>query len=108
MNLVPPRFRRFVRAHGRTLLMLGFLIFFTVAALHSFAQTVDPTGPAVMENGAAPGAGPAAKDAFQYFGFLWNPNFSNGERIALFGSAFVAILALAYALMLVKQVVKAD
>ena len=45
---------------------------------------------------------------FAYFSFLSDPTFTTGERFALFGSMIVAILALLYAAMLVKQVVAAD
>src|SRR4029079_11663403 len=51
------------------------------------------------------------KDApvvFKYFSFLSDEHFSSGERVALFGSLLVALAALAYAGMLVKQVVSAD
>ncbi len=46
--------------------------------------------------------------AFRYFDFLTDPKFTSGERAALFGSLGVAILALLYAAMLVKQVLAAD
>ncbi len=45
---------------------------------------------------------------FKYFGFLSDPNFTRGEVAALFGCIIVALMALAYAGMLVKQVVHAD
>ena len=45
---------------------------------------------------------------FEYFSFLNDPKFTSGERAALFVSLGVAIMALLYAAMLVKQVINAD
>jgi len=45
---------------------------------------------------------------FHYFAFMSDAKFSSGERIALWGVLFIALMALLYALMLVKQVAGAD
>ena len=110
---VPTGIRGFVRSHGRTLLMLALFVFFSAAAIKSFAQargTEDLPAAAPAPIAAAADAAPKAAEAapFHYFSFLWDKHFSDGERVALFGSAIVALLALAYAGMLVKQVVNAD
>jgi K(+)-stimulated pyrophosphate-energized sodium pump len=57
---------------------------------------------------AAPAGEGGHAGAFQYFAFLTDKKFTRGERGALFGSLAVAICALLYALMLVKQVTGAD
>ena len=65
---------------------------------------------------AQPAAEPAAEAAaateggepFRYFEFMTNPAYSTGERVALFGTLLVALAGLAYAGMLMKQVVAAD
>ncbi len=46
--------------------------------------------------------------AFRPFGFLWSPQFSNCERIALFAVAGIAILALLHAAYLMRFVSRAD
>ena len=56
---------------------------------------------------AAPPAAPA-EVSFKYFGFLHDPHFSDLERGMLFASLIIAVCALLYAWMLVKQVVNAD
>ena len=48
------------------------------------------------------------RSTFHNFGFMHDPHFTKGERVALFVSLFVALCALAYAGMLVSQVVNAD
>jgi K(+)-stimulated pyrophosphate-energized sodium pump len=48
-----------------------------------------------------------ASEGFQYFSFLTDPKFSSGERTALWVVLFVAFAGLAYAAMLVKQVMAA-
>jgi K(+)-stimulated pyrophosphate-energized sodium pump len=45
--------------------------------------------------------------SFKYFSFMTDPKFSTGERIALWVVLGVAFAGLAYALMLVKQVMSA-
>jgi K(+)-stimulated pyrophosphate-energized sodium pump len=57
-----------------------------------------------------PTIAPAAADpgAFQYFHFLNDPEFAYAEKVALFVCAGVAIMALLYAWLLVKQVTGAD
>ncbi|MEI8197324.1 MAG: sodium/proton-translocating pyrophosphatase, partial [Phycisphaerae bacterium] len=59
--------------------------------------------------GAVPTTVPSEEVApFKYFSFLDDPHFTGGERAALFASLAVAVMALLYAWMLVKQVVGAD
>src|ERR1035437_8674152 len=51
---------------------------------------------------------PTVDNAFNYFSFLSDKKFTTGERTALFVSLGVALMALAYAGMLVRQVRDAD
>jgi len=51
---------------------------------------------------------PASGESFQYFAFMTDDKFSSGERVALWASLGVSIMALLYALALVQQVVNAD
>lgn len=48
------------------------------------------------------------REPFHYFAFMSNPKFSSGERIALWVVLGIAISGLLYALMLAKQVLRAD
>ncbi|HUO09436.1 MAG TPA: sodium-translocating pyrophosphatase [Phycisphaerae bacterium] len=57
---------------------------------------------------AAAAAPTVAESTFHYFSFLSDPKFTSGERAALFISLGVAIAALLYAGMLVRQVRDAD
>jgi len=91
------------------LLLCALFVFFTAATIHCFAQEA----PAVPEGAGGAVAGAVNSVAtegpvFHYFSFLTDPKFNAGERVALFGSLVVALMALAYAGMLVKQVVNAD
>ena len=90
----------------RLLGAIGLLLAVTIFASYGHAQTV----PNALKSADVTGAAPAPEAAgFHYFSFM-DPtsNFTNGERAALFGSLCVALMALAYAGMLVKQVVNAD
>ncbi|MBV8557474.1 MAG: sodium/proton-translocating pyrophosphatase [Planctomycetaceae bacterium] len=64
------------------------------------------------EEGAAPAAAAAApaveSEGFRYFSFLSDPHYDNIERGALWVVLLVAVAGLAYAGMLVGQVVGAD
>ena len=96
---------------GRTL-MASFVFVATLTAFGPGAQTAQAQ-PAQLPDAAvnviqAAPAGAEALKPFKYFGFLDDPKFTSGERAALFGSLIVAIMALLYAAMLVKQVIAAD
>ena len=88
---------------------LCLLLAVTVFASRGFAQGA--TAPAGVA-GAVESGVPTGETAFKYFSFLDTSDphnkFTNGERMALFGSLIVAFMALGYAAMLVKQVVGAD
>ncbi|MCL2639674.1 MAG: sodium-translocating pyrophosphatase, partial [Phycisphaerales bacterium] len=106
---IPPGLRTFFRKHGKTLFMLAMFVFFVTATFKTFANPEaggdGAAAPAAVDPHAGHGHG--AKP-FHYFSFLSDPEFNNGERIALFGALFAALAALAYAGMLVKQVINAD
>ena len=92
-------------SQGRT--KLASLAFCVVAlAITCTSQTVLAQVPDVLQITA--GQAPEAVKPFHYFSFLNDPNFTDGERFALFGAMAVAIMALLYAAMLVKQVMAAD
>ncbi len=65
----------------------------------AFAQDAATGG--ATEPSAAPGG-------FRYFSFLTDPHFSTGERLALWASLVIAVVALVYAWGLVRQVFGAD
>src|SRR2546426_8094 len=92
------RVGRLLRSHGK---LLAVLILLTGIGTAMAAAPTVPAAPVA-------GAGEMVAPGFHYFSFLNDPNFSSGERAALFGSLVVALAALAYAGMLVKQVVNAD
>jgi K(+)-stimulated pyrophosphate-energized sodium pump len=107
LSKVPLQLGRSCRKNGRWLISLALLTLIGVFAAHAWAAA--PGGAAA----SLPGAGalttpPAEGPAFKYFSFLSDPKFSAGERTALFGCLIIALCALAYAAMLVKQVVTAD
>jgi len=52
--------------------------------------------------------GQSAGESFEYFQFMRSSQFSNVERCALWASLFIALAALAYAAMLVRQVKSAS
>jgi K(+)-stimulated pyrophosphate-energized sodium pump len=96
-------FGRFLSRNSRLLTVLTLMAGLGTAAV-AFAAAPG-SAPAGAAAGAAAEVGHAG---FKYFSFLSDPHFSTGERLALFGSLGVALAALAYAAMLVKQVVNAD
>jgi K(+)-stimulated pyrophosphate-energized sodium pump len=100
-SFAPAGVRSFLKRHGRRLFMLCLLAFFSVAAVQAFAAAAPTTSDAAQGT-------EVTKKGFEYFSFLTNQQFSTGERVALFVSLGVALCALAYAGMLVKQVVNAD
>ena len=81
-----------------------------VAALAVLGSSTMGFAQTAAENVAKLTQAPAAEalKPFEYFSFLNDPHFSSGERAALFASLAVAICALLYAAMLVKQVITAD
>ncbi|HEY8667459.1 MAG TPA: sodium/proton-translocating pyrophosphatase, partial [Tepidisphaeraceae bacterium] len=89
------------------LILLAFIFgtaYFFRPALGENGLTLKPA--AELTNTVAPSGGQAT---FTYFSFLQPGSmFSKGERAALFASLLVALAALAYAGMLVRQVVGAD
>jgi K(+)-stimulated pyrophosphate-energized sodium pump len=89
-------------------LLVGFM--FTCLGLYVYAgQNGPPQGLlAAAETPASAAAAHGEAATFKYFSFWSDPKFTSGERAALFGSLCVAVAALLYALMLVKQVVAAD
>jgi K(+)-stimulated pyrophosphate-energized sodium pump len=82
----------------------------TAMAQTPAAPVVAPVIAPVVAPVGAEAAKPAAEatQAFQYFHFLNDKEFLFGEKVALFVCLGVSLLALAYAGMLVGQVVKAD
>ena len=58
----------------------------------------------------APGTAAAAPagEGFRYFAFMTSDKFSSAERFALWGALCVALLGLAYAAMLMRQILAAD
>jgi K(+)-stimulated pyrophosphate-energized sodium pump len=99
---------RFLKRNSRLLTVLTLLAGFSAATVHAFAAGggAPPVGP-VAEAGKAVGE-VASGGGFHYFSFMTDEKFTSGERLALFASLGVALAALAYAAMLVKQVVNAD
>jgi len=93
--------RPFLRKNGRILGSLALLLVISVMVAKGFGQT-----PAIAA--AMAGTAKTETSVFQYFSFLSDPTFLPGERMALFVSLAVALAALVYAAMLVKQVVGAD
>jgi K(+)-stimulated pyrophosphate-energized sodium pump len=93
---------------------LAVLVLITMVGIQTWGQApVVPAAPAAPAAALTAGtAAPAAQATFKYFSFLDtndpNNKFTPGERLALFGSLAVALMALAYAGMLVKQVITAD
>jgi K(+)-stimulated pyrophosphate-energized sodium pump len=105
MSAASSRFRSLFHRNGRRWFLLALLCFFSIATLKVFASASTPAGEAASD---PPAAVTAVTHSPKYFSFLWDPQFSQGERVALFVSLGVALAALAYAAMLVKQVVNAD
>ena len=114
---VPSRVGRIFRKTGRLFIGLALLVFVATAGISAWAQgTPAPAAGAAAAAATVRTELPAVKEAahasFKYFSFLdtTDPNnkFNNGERVALFGCLAVALMALAYAGMLVKQVTGAD
>src|SRR3954451_22432829 len=103
--------RRFQQGKIKTLYLVVLALFFAGAYIWpTFAQQQPPAPAPTGTTTAQPAAEPMNNESsFHYFAPLSaNSNFSPGEKAALWGSAIVALLALAYAGMLVKQVVNAD
>jgi K(+)-stimulated pyrophosphate-energized sodium pump len=92
---------------------LGYLVLLAIFFLGAyvmrpaFGQAGKETSPAVPTLEAAPGV-TAVAHAFRYFSPLRGSGFSTGEKVALGGALLVALAAIAYARLLVKQVVNAD
>src|SRR5215218_6978966 len=82
-----------------TYLLLLAIIFGGLGSWRVFGQQASP--PAA---GGSSSVEPHAASTFTYFSFLSDARFSTGERAALFASLVVAIAALLYAWMLVRQV----
>ena len=102
---------RQVCRQGRTktpLLMLLAIVFAGGFFFRPVFGQEGATAPKVADVMSAATGGEGALPPFKYFDFLTDPKFTTVERSALFASAFVAICALLYAAMLVKQVTGAD
>ncbi len=104
-----PRRRKFHIAY-LTLLAIFFGGIFAWRLADAQQQTpAPPPVPQLTANNemkAAPA--PHGAENFHYFAPLTGDRFSDWEKRALYGSAIVAVLALLYAGMLVRQVVGAD
>jgi K(+)-stimulated pyrophosphate-energized sodium pump len=108
LSKVFPRLGLSVKRNSRWLVALVLLTLIGVFTMQAWGATagVPTTVPGVTA--AAPAAAEGHAATFKYFSFLSDPKFTPGERAALFGSLVVALCALLYAGMLVKQVVNAD
>src|SRR5437867_8831927 len=73
----------------------------------TFGQLPTAQPPTQVMQAMPPGAQESAA-SFEYFAPLRGTRFSSGEKVALFCSLLVALASLAYAGMLVGQVVGAD
>jgi K(+)-stimulated pyrophosphate-energized sodium pump len=109
LSLVTSHLGRLFKKNSRIILGVALLLVLVFAASSTWAQTVPAA--ATQAAGAAVDAAQKATEPakFEYFSFLAKDSkFSSGEVAALFGSLAVALCALLYAGMLVKQVVNAD
>jgi len=116
---LPPAVRQWKRRHQGKI-KTAYLLLLCVAFAGAYflgprlgrgQATSAPSLTTQMTGHSAAGAAGAAapeEHGFQYFSFLTSNTFTNGERVALFVSLLVALMALAYAFMLVGQVVNAD
>ena len=105
--LVVSRLGRYFQKNSRLFVALALLVLIALAGIQAWASAPAPIPvPGAPTATSAPAS--EATASFKYFSFLTDNKFSTGERAALFGSLVVALLALAYAGMLVKQVVNAD
>jgi K(+)-stimulated pyrophosphate-energized sodium pump len=86
-----------------TYLLLLAIVFGGLGSWRVFGQQTSP--PATSDSTTVEHR---AASTFTYFSFLSDPQFSTGERVALFAALAVAIAALLYAWMLVRQVRDAD
>ena len=104
---VVSRFVRLFQRNSRLFVGIALLALIATVGMRAWGQAAaSGTAPAASAGATTPAAETTA--TFKYFSFLTDNKFSAGERVALFGSLIVALLALAYAGMLVKQVVNAD
>src|SRR5512137_2049685 len=93
------RFNRLFRsARMRRAYLIGLLVFFTIAYLF-FPGAGQTTGVVTPES---------AGYRFSPFSLLSDPRYTEMERLALFAVLAIAIAGLLYALLLVKQVRRAD
>jgi len=95
----------FVSRHSKALAALSILVLLAIFGGVGLPALAQESAPAVAGAVAEAAHGPKA---FHYFSFMSDAQFSTGERVALFASLGVSILALLYAAFLVKQVVNAD
>src|SRR5204863_8620016 len=106
--------RRFAqqRRRNQTIYLLLVAAFFACAYLlrPARAQVPSDTPGAKTEASGIPmaPAGATTHSTFAYFACWSDPEFTTGERAALFASLLVAVSALLYAGMLVGQVTNAD
>jgi K(+)-stimulated pyrophosphate-energized sodium pump len=109
LSLITSHLGRLFKKNSRIILGVALLLVLVFAASSTWAQTA-PAAATQAVAAAADATQKAAEPAkFEYFSFLAKDSkFSSGEVAALFGSLAVAICALLYAGMLVKQVVNAD
>jgi K(+)-stimulated pyrophosphate-energized sodium pump len=99
------------RLHGKASTAYLAILACVFAGLYvlrpSFGQL--PTAATDQQVAAAPAAvAEVATSTFRYFAPLTGDRFSSGEKAALIGSLVIALMALAYAGMLVGQVLNAD
>jgi K(+)-stimulated pyrophosphate-energized sodium pump len=107
------RRKSFIRQYLPFLFLAGCIGLFLHASVYGtptglLAQVTGQAVEAPVVKAGAPGQ--AEPTQFYWFPFITDPHtrFSTGEKFALFGSLIVALAALAYARILVKQVVAAD
>ncbi len=111
--------KRFLRSKRVSIVMLvGFLLMF--AGLYAYGQVAGSPGAngylamaKTVATASPDGVGaivamPEQAPEFHYFSFMNDPHFTSGERAALFASLAVSVLALLYALWLVKGVMAGD
>ena len=97
--------RSWILRNKKSLVALVLFVGLLVSVPYLQAAVSAPAAAGTAVKAVAEAAKP---EGFQYFGFLTDSQFKPGERYALFGCLGVAIMALLYAGMLVKQVVAAD
>lgn len=97
--------KRIVKRNGRALAAFGAMVALVGFVAYATGHAAAPAAPAAAAV-AAPAADAAAP--LQWFEPFTSPKFSAMERVGLMVILFIALLGLAYAWMLAKQVLAAD